>query len=610
MTGSRAERSRLRPAWGTAVAVLAFVLTDGAAVGQGVTPSPPPGTSRPLILQPPMRLDPPNAATADRPSPPARTTAPDGRGTTPGSSVSVGALRDVHVDSAGTLSEADGAFPPGLWRGTPRSIIDALLPSLPVEAPSPAMHRLARRLLLSAAEVPEGDSPINLLALRAELLARMGEPDGAAGLLELAGDRAANPKLARLELDARLNGFSMERACQLAAAAQGGPTDGYWQQTVVFCQALARQRDQAALGVALLRERKLGEPAFYELMDDLNGLGQAKLESLTNPSALTLAMARAAQAAFPPAVLKSDSPSLLRFIALDPEVEVAARLDAAERAEAAGVIDSATLRDIYAKTAVSKEQRARALSTAEADGGPVGRAMLYQTAVDQAVPAVRAETLSQAFRLADKAGRFPTAARVFLPLVADLQPGQGLLWFAPEAARSMLVAGAPEGAGPWLAILRASAGADGERQKRLQALLPLARLAGMPEAQAGDPDLAAWRKMAAGEETGYRRAVLLYSLLDGVGDRAAESSWTELLRPNEIRPYTMPAAPVWYRLERAAADKRLGETVVLALIVLGKGGPQDTSPLALRAAIQALQQVGEEKAARALALEAAVAGGL
>ena len=608
MTGFLTERGRLRPAWGPIAVVLAFALTGGTALGQGVTPSPPPGTSRPLNLQPPTRLDPPNAATTDRPSSPTRATAPGGRGTTPGSSVSVGALRDVHADSAGTLSEADGAFPPGFWRGTPRTVIDALLPALPVEAPSPAMHRLTRRLLLSAAEVPEGDSPINLLALRAELLARLGEPDGAANLLELAGDRAAHPKLARLELDARLNGFNMERSCQLAAAAQSAPADGYWQQTMVFCQALARQRDQAALGVALLRERKQGDPAFFDLMDDLNGLGQAKLDGLTNPSALTLAMARAAQASLPPAVLKSDSPSLLRFVALDPGVEAAVRLDAAERAEASGVIDSATLRDIYANTAVAKEQRAKALSSAEADGGPLGRAILYQTAVDQAVPAVRAETLSQAFRLADKAGRFPATARAFLPLVAALPPGQDLLWFAPEAARAMLVADASEGAGPWLALLRT--GADAERQKRFQALLPLARLAGLPEAQAWDTDVAAWRKTAAGEETGYRRAVLLYSLLDGLGDGAAETSWTELLRPNEIRPYAMPAVPVWYRLERAAADKRLGETVVLALIVLGKGGPQDASPLALRAAIQALQRVGEEKAARAVALEAAVAGGL
>ena len=604
MTASRAEPRSRRLLWGVIVAVLASGVPNSGLFAQAPAPS------KPFNLQPPTRLEPPATGTPGTGSSQSTTTRPDNAGTTPGSSVKVGALRDVRSDSAGTLSESNGGFPASLWHGTSRSVIDALLPALPVEAPSPTMHQLARRLLLSTAEIPAGESTTSLLAVRADLLARMGEFSSLAELLDLARDQAGNDKLARLQLDSRLTEFDMQRACKLAAAPPAAGGDIYWQQTLIFCQALAGQKDQAALGVALLRERKLDDPVFFELMDDISGLGDAKLTKLTKPSALTLAMARGAQAALPPDLLNAATPALMRFGAFNPNVDAKVRLAAAERAEAAGILSSDALRDIYAKVEFTKEQRANPLSAAEADAGPVGRALLYRTAVEQRVAAARAETLSQALRLAQKADRYPTIARVFAPLVAALQPAPDLAWFAPEAARALLVAGTAENAGAWLALTRSGALLDAEKQKRFYSLLPLARLVGVAEAKTWDPDLNAWFKAVPDKAKGNEQAVLLYMLLEALGDGVSDSAWADLLQPAERAPVDMPPAAVWYRLEQASADGRMGETVALALIVLGNDGTQQASPIVLRSAIKALLHVGEEKAARALAVEAAVAAGL
>ena len=77
---------------------------------------------------------------------------------TTGSGVQVGALGDATPDYAGTLEEGGGGFPMDMWKGTDRALVERLLPKLPPALGSPAMRDLERRLLLTNAESPEGNS--------------------------------------------------------------------------------------------------------------------------------------------------------------------------------------------------------------------------------------------------------------------------------------------------------------------------------------------------------------------------------------------------------------------------------------------------------------------
>ena len=69
----------------------------------------------------------------------------------------------------------------------------------------------------------------------------------------------------------------------------------------------------------------------------------------------------------------------------------------------------------------------------------------------------------------------------------------------------------------------------------------------------------------------------------------------------------MPAPAVWQGLKYAAAEGRVGETIIYALLVLGETGPSDANPVTLGAVVGALRQVGLESDARAIALEAMLA---
>ena len=63
-------------------------------------------------------------------------------------------------------------------------------------------------------------------------------------------------------------------------------------------------------------------------------------------------------------------------------------------------------------------------------------------------------------------------------------------------------------------------------------------------------------------------------------------------------------------LGEAAAARRVGETALLAIAVLGGDGPANVPSLVLARAIEALRTVGLDADARALAVEGAILSGL
>jgi hypothetical protein len=416
--------------------------------------------------------------------------------------------------------------------------------------------------------------------------------------------------MARLEADTLFLANDNARACTVVAQQVTSRPDPYWQKAFVFCQALAGEHAKASLGLALLRETGDKDPIYFALMDSLVAGIKPALKSLPQPTPLLLAMARAAKAQLPADATASDSPALLRAVAISsasPEL----RLDAAERAEAAGALDTELLRQLYASLTFSDQDIANPLSRATPERGAVGRALLYRTAVVQTVPLAKAEVAARALVLAREGGRYLPTVRVFMPVLKSMVPANELLWFAPEAARAMLVAGDADGAAQWIMLLRSGALFSDETAAVLAGLKPLAHLAGMDAAVDWKPeDLSRWwegesKRAAAGD-----RASLLFGLIEALGEPTPEALWDALLDGPQLATAIMPRPALWNRLRRAANAKRVGETVMLALIALGDGGLDRVDPVTLHRVTADLNQVGLQAEARALALEAAVAAGL
>ena len=594
----RVSRSLLAVAAGLAAAVTLIQPQTGWA--QAV-----PEVSKPMLLAPPTRLDPPNPATPRSAAP-----ALEPAFKVPGG-IRVDSLGTVAPVSVGTLTAETGGLGVDTWLGTPRKLVDLLLPVLPVRAASPAMHDLGRRLLLSAAVMPEGASPANLIAARAERLMEIGETAALFEFLGVVPREMRDAQLARVEAEARFMANDLLRACEIAGEQSDSLVDAYWQRVFVFCQMLAGDKERAALGASLLRETGHGSAAFFRLADALAGGTKVNLESLRDPTPLLIAMARAAQVMLPSDVLGTDSPAMLRTIAISPNAAFDIRLDAAERAEGTGALSTEILRELYASATFSEEELANPLSRAEAETGPLSRALLYRTAIANTVPSARAEAVSHALQLAERGGRYPSVARAFLVVIADLQPSAELAWFAPVAVRALLAVGQGDAADGWLSQIRAGALIDDEKKAQLMALLPLLQLSG-----ASDPGawtaaaLSDWWQTEANDSDARARAALLFTALEGLGETVPDALWFDLLGGAERAPAIMPSAALWYRLQKATLAGRVGETALLSLLALGNGGPAQASPMVLRAVIDGLSGVGEAPAARALALEAALAAGL
>ncbi len=94
-------------------------------------------------------------------------------------------------------------------------------------------------------------------------------------------------------------------------------------------------------------------------------------------------------------------------------------------------------------------------------------------------------------------------------------------------------------------------------------------------------------------------------LLPGlVGEPVEPGAWTGLLGETTTTTATIPDAALWHALGRAAEQRQLGLTVLLALLALGENGAGGADPLIVTRTIEALRSIGLEREARGLALEA------
>jgi hypothetical protein len=554
----------------------------------------------------PVRLIPATPGAA----PPPEVVAPPAALVGPG--VQVDKLTTPDFDGAGTLTDADGGIGAQMWKGTPRPLVESLLPKLPTSVASPAMRGLMRRLLLTTAAPPEGASQgASLIVERVRILAAMGDQAGVTALLEAIPGRANNPTLLRLETDVRFLGNDNARACSTAAGQVREGRDSYWLKAFAFCQALAGEVGKAQLATALLREMGEEDPVFTQIMERFAGAPPAPLASLRNPTPLHIAMARAANVQLPKDVLGVTSPGVLRTISISPNAPIDVRLDAAERAEAAGALPTEALRQLYMGVSFTEQDLANPLSKAEAESGPLSRALLYRTAMIQSVPAAQAEPVTKALALARRGGRYASAVRVFMPVLKRIPATADLLWLAPEAARAALFAGDAEAARGWFAVLRGAAHVDKDAASALASLVPLAKLAGSLEGQGFQAaDLSKWWETVKGRDNARALAEMFFSLYDLMVEPVPPMTWDLLLQTAERIPVPVASPALWARLESAGRERRTGETVLFAMLALGEGGPAQADAFTLTRVLRALDTAGFKAESRALAIEAAVALGL
>jgi tetratricopeptide (TPR) repeat protein len=583
-----------------------------------------PVTVQPMRLGPPTLLVPRDQPTSDQPvhSPAVRRA--NVTPTREVQGIEINPLAEINPESIGILDMDSGGFGRTMWRGSSRSAIERLLPRLPGNINSANMRSLAHRLLLSSAAPPrqrvagEAEGAVNLLTVRVDRLAALGDVEGLNDLLRVVPQRHDDERIARARVEGLLLGGDPARACQTVrseiAEHHGAP---YWRKAMVFCQMLSGELDQAMLGVGLMREQGLSDdPAFFSLIDAYAG---AEVSQLAVASPLHLAMLEAVGRPFPSDLIEKASPGLLVALARSSGAVPEQRAQAAEKAVGLGVLEPEKVARLYAELPFTAEQLDNAIVTAEELEGARGRALLYQAARHAELHSLRAEILRVALDNARNAGLYHMAVGVLLPLLSTVPVRPELVWFAETAGRALYGAGRYEQAGEWFTLARQEAILNPQAAAAVAVLWPYSRLADSP-ALAWEGDLSAWRAARGDSSAAERdRQALLRGAFMALGERDS-LSWIDLVPDSEapagfaaesgISSQPLPDAALLYALAEASEMRRLGETVLLVLLVLGEEGPAHSHPMALNAALSGLMRAGLQQEARALAIEAAIAKGV
>jgi hypothetical protein len=534
----------------------------------------------------------------------------------PPSEIQVKDLGSVDPEAVGTLDASTGGFAASMWLGTPRATIQRLIGSIPAEIRSAVMRSLAERLLQTAAALPpaEDGAGVSVLTLRVERLMAMGLIDEARALILASPTRSRDLDLVRLHVETLLMANDLGDACTTAKRDAAGRTSTYWQRVAVFCQILAGDKAGAQLGISVLADTPgFDDKAFLSIAGMMADDRPVRIDSLPTPTALDLAMLRSANAPLPADTVKKAPPSLLRTIAISPNADLDVRLGAAERAALAGAIDAGRLAQIYMSVQFDENELNTALSTAERNWTPRGRALLYRSARRQTVPTARAAVIQKAFQLARTDGQLLLFVRLYRDLLKEIPVSADLAWFAGEAAKGLLAAGERDAARPWVTLLRERRLRDQEARVTRDRLWALALLAGDDRYRLDDAEsMTAWLEALreSDPDLASDRAGLALVLMQATGHQVPEQYWQAVLQPPQRSPVMMPPPAFAPALDNAARGGRIGETVLLSILMLGQDGAFGADAALLRDVIAALRAVGLDKEGRALALEAALVNGL
>ncbi len=540
---------------------------------------------------------------------------------TPPPEIQVQDLGEVDSEAVGVLDSDAGGFGSEMWEGTPRDLIERLLKSIPATMTSPVLRSLTRRLLLSAAVVPEaaegakaGGRKPTILSQRIARLLAMGLVSDADRLIAVSPTRQRDPDIVRLNVENMLLAHDVGGACNEARRDPNRLVQPYWQKLSVFCQVLGGSADAARFGAQILAENpEFDDNAFLALVDRLGGADHVQIRSLPKPTALHLAMLRSANAGVPDDAVSNAPPSVLRAIATSPHTALDLKLEAAERAALVGAITPERLGEVYSSVEFDDEELANALTIAEEKRNPRGRALLYRAAAKQAVPTAKAAVIRKAFELARVDGQVPLVVRLYRKTLTGVPVSAELAWFAGDAARGLLALGDTEAAEPWLALLRARANRDPEARTAQDGMWALALIAGEERYRADDAKaMAAWLAVqrTIDAETAEHRAGLALTLVKALGAQVPERYWQDLVQPPQRHAAAVPQSAYPQALAQAAKGSRPAETVLLLVLMAGSAAPAKNEAGLLEDAISALRTIGLDAEARSLALEAALAHGL
>jgi len=581
-------------------------------------PVPPPASA---AAQPAVNPAPANNAAAPATNIPAAVAAPTGTAVPPASftaaapaakkGVEIESLEALDADSGGVIGSTEGGLGAAMWKGTPRLLVEQLMPSLLLPTLSVELNNLALRFLMTAAVAPSGgDSETSLSSLRAQKLLALGDARAAWKFIESVKPDQIDEITLRMAAEAALVTSKREEVCVRLKDIVLGHSSPEWEKLLLVCQLAAQDNKEAQLTIDLMHSQNVRDDIFFYVAEK-NILGGIKTlpRQLTPLKPATLALLLQTGLALPGDIYPHPDATLVRALLEGHAREETARIGLAERAAERGMINGAQLGAVYRALVFTPAQLDMGYNSPET--GPRLHALLYQAATAKDTPPANKIAAAVRFMQNVPPGFFRGTGPQALAAMVDSVPlKDDLVSSSAVLARIFIFAGKPERALEWMKLTKRAAGPTSPALVDLAAMWPLTVFAGLENDKEFAGDLGKWMETSLKNMDPRADSRMLHDqmesvllLFDALGFAVPDEAFAKLADAPQFERRTMPPAFLFERLRAAAAGNRRGEAVLMSLLMAGN----NEIPLFVSVEIvKALRAVGLAADAGAFAREAAI----
>lgn len=472
------------------------------------------------------------------------------------------------------IAPADGVMNPAAFGNADGQYIEALMRNTQAPIASRWVSIALRRLLAQPLATPRNVNGADFAAERAFLLLRMGESVLGRAIVQSVDPENYTPKLYQVAMQAALATGDVGAMCPLVTEAVKISDEPAWVLGRAMCASLSSSPSQAkplmqqasrvASGIDLLLAQKVaGQGANRQ---DVT----IEWTNVSNINSWRYGLATAANEDIPDSLFATAGAQMKYWQALSPRLTPARRARYADLAGAQGVLSTAALVDLYGAVDASDETNTPANAVAK--------------------------DLSNAYAASSRDGRLDALRGLWKSNDAGEPAHYGRLVLTARAASRVPVAAATDGSDDLIAAML-SGGMDGSalrwrntvaRGSLGWALIALSDPTSTARYAAGDVGALSAspekQKMFAAGLAGLGRLDASAAQSSGV-DVAGENKWTRAI-------------------DRAAAEGRPGEVLVLSAVGMQTTDWRGVSPQAVFHIVNALRVVGLSGWARMVAAEA------
>jgi hypothetical protein len=591
MTGFRIDLIR-----GAAIAVLALMCAAGAAEADPAART---------AAGPPMALSgSPAPETADNPEPQNDAGADNGQ-----AAIRVRSLGAVDGPPLGLLDSTNDGLGNDIWQDTSRARVEEMLKRLPLATPVESVRALARRLVLTTADAPDGEAPHAFLSARLRALLDAGMLDDAGSLAARAVPKD-DPELARLVADSILFSGHANDVCGPATSTRLESSERFWVKLRAYCYSAAGDESALELTRTVMQAQKLDSRGFEMLLDDVASHHANIPARIAALDSLDVFLLRSAGMPIDPAWSQQLGAPVNVLAMRDAKNAPDQRLEAAEEVVRTGAATAAELAVIADAATFTPDQLARAGSVAPTLAFLAGQALLRQAVRDAVDPAVKKKLLFEALALADRKNLLPLAARFQGSAASSIKPVREDRRHAALMASALMLSRHAEAAARWLDALDPKSPVDLPLIHLMQTELNL--VAPSPARAFEAQGALSWFAAQAtappsggGDET-LSTAFLALGANDALGLATPPEAGAALMALKDRQwQGREPGADVRDRVAAARSNSgRRGDAILSMLDFIGSDGLGDVAPDAIVAFVKALAEMGYADAAHDLAVDA------